>query len=461
MFINKKEFQNSLKLYKIKSQEERIPRLILLAFPLLFFVADLIGVLTKFFKYNDQISYSSLNTYSQWCFFYVLGWAVVMIYNYKKSNKANEVLPQTNKGRFLAYSISNYTFYIKISILCLVLYLIQYGVITLLGNSASNIHLAYAFSVNFLIWGFVVNLIYGFLAISLIILLGALDRKFGLYFRIIICIVLFITVINEQFLLKSSLNLINFLTREPSLTLFCIKGVALWIIISLLSWFINSNTVYYSTPSTRFSKKIIALTGFVTIFVITANFFTMNFISFSKVINEEIYLAQKQMKSSIEVNVNIPLDTTHLNPGDTIKIVTNCDFQQNHLFINPINPEDYRFTNTEITSVLFDNKKVNGLSLVYTLPIIIINNINTVPFTNPKLTAKLKETTLYLNYEYDKNQKLFYLSPYSFMKQFDTFKGKNYFKRIGGTVGQNGGGDIYIVADKDIKISTDYQISNK
>ena len=55
MFMDRRELKNALTLYKIKSKEFRLARLILFTIPIFLFIVDLMGVCTQVFNYNDQL----------------------------------------------------------------------------------------------------------------------------------------------------------------------------------------------------------------------------------------------------------------------------------------------------------------------------------------------------------------------------------------------------------------------
>ena len=446
MFMDRRELKNALTLYKIKSKELRLSRLILFTIPIFLFIIDLLGVCTQVFNFNDQITYFSLNTYSQLIFFFTLLTIIASSFEYKKFNNEHEVLPQTNKSRFFSYALYNYSLFIKVSVLALVVYLAQYGIISTIASFTENIHFAYDFSLTFVISGFVVNFIYGSLLIALILLIGALDRKWPLYFRASFLALIPILLFNNLFLGKSLMEFISFWTKEPSVIVFVLKSVGLWAILSGLAWTVNANTIYFKNYNDKLSKASITVICFIIALMVVAPMFLLGGFSYHTGYSEQLSVTENEALDYSSKYITLPLDTSHLKKGDIIKVVTN--FKDNKMEIIDLKADDYGDP-----SFYGFNDKVEGLQINYKLAEEMHNEINITTFINPKVTASLDGTTLNINYEYDKNQKLLYLSPYGLMGQFDAFKDKNYFKDFIGTSGGNYYGAVYLLSEDGINIS--------
>lgn len=448
MFMDRRELKNAISLYKIYNKETRLNRLIIFAIPLFLFVIDFMGVWTQVFNYNDQITYFSLNTYSQYLMVISLAFLIGMAFMYKRINKEHEVLPQTNKSRFLAHILFNYSLIIMLSVLALVLYLAQYGIISIISNFTGNIHLAYDFSLRFVISGFIVNFIYGSLLIALILLIGTLDRKWPLYFRISFLVLIPILLFNNLFLGKGLMDFISFWTKEPSVIVFVVKAAGLWVVLSGLAWSINANTVYFKNANAKFSKASIAVICCIVALMLIAPMLLFGGFTYHTGYNQEVSVSENEALDYSSKYIPLPLDASHLKKGDTIKVVTNCRFEDNKMSIVDIKADDYG----DVSFYGFDST-VEGLQISYVLPEQMHNEINVTSFINPKVTASLDGTTLYLNYEYDKNQNVLYLSPYGLMGQFDAFKDKNHFKDFIGTSGGNYYGSVCLLSEDGIKIA--------
>ena len=448
MFMDRKELKNALTLLKIRKKEMKVS--LFFSFYVIFLLlVNSFAVCTIIFNNNSNILTYKLTTYTQDIFFFSLILLTILAFYYKTFNREHEVFPQTNKSRFLSYALFNYEFFLVMSVVALIAYLLQYGILSVIAGFNPNVHLAYDFSLSFVVWGFIVNVLYGCLAISILLFIGTLNRKYPIVFKVATIVVLSLILITNQFLGEYFLSIIGFLTKESSLIVFTLKAIGLWILISSGSWFINRNTVYFEIQSSKQSKKLVAGVGFALVFVIVVIILSANVFSLQTTTTKETSVSATENFQSLNNYTNIPLDTSHLKEGDSIKIITNCNFEEEGLFISNINADDF---GDDVAFYGFDGK-VHGLQLSYSLPSRVYNKVNLTPYLNPKLTAELKGTTLYLSYEYSKNQKLFYLSPYIFMGQFHAFKDKNLFKDFIGTSGSNRGGEIYIFAENGINIS--------
>ena len=448
MFMDRRELKNALGLYKIRNREARLSHFILCAIPIFLFVLDLFGVFTQVFSTVDQVVAFELNTYSKLSFFFIMVFSLGLAFNYNNFNREHEVLPQTNKSRFFSYGLYNYMLFLKISLLSLAVYLLQYGIISILASFNGNIHLAYDFSIAFVIWGFIVNLIYGFLTIGLLIFIGALDRKFGLIFRIIIGALALLSIISFNGTSMGSyiMKIVGFWTKEPSLILFTLKGVALWLFISSLSWIINSNTIYFKSQSdSHFSKGLVISIGLFLIITISTVFIFMSSSTISSN-NKEVSVSETVGFDTYDGYTQIPVDCSNLKDGDVIKITTNPSTANENLSIWTISEDDYDMNNTDI----------HGLHVSYELGEFLIDNVDLNKFSKPSFEASLEGTNLHINYSYKKNQKVLMLSPYSFMNQFDTFKDKNLFNSIFGTYRSSGHANVRIISEDGISVRPIY-----
>jgi len=61
------------------------------------------------------------------------------------------------------------------------------------------------------------------------------------------------------------------------------------------------------------------------------------------------------------------------------------------------------------------------------LPHRVVDSENIGRFINAKIDVRLEGNTLFVHYTYDKNVKAIFMTTWSFMQQFDFFKGQNLF----------------------------------
>ena len=330
------------------------------------------------------------------------------------------------------------------SVVALIAYLLQYGILSVIAGLNSNVHLAYDFSLSFVIWGFIVNLIYGFLAIGLLILIGALDRKFDLIFRIILGAVFLLSIIsfNGTYMGTYIGKLVGFWTKEPSLILFTLKGLILWLVLSGTSWIINNNTVYFKSKDYSFSKRIVISIGLFLAITITTVFIFMGNISVTSV-TKELSVKEEVGFDSHDGYIQLPVDCSNLKEGDVIKIITNLSTSSENLSIWTVSEDDYDMNNIHI----------DGLHVSYDLGKYMVDNVNLNDFYNPEVTAKVEGNNLYINYSYDKNQKVLMLSPYNFMSQFEAFKGKNLYNSVFGSYRSSSNVSVRVISERGIRVT--------
>ena len=85
------------------------------------------------------------------------------------------------------------------------------------------------------------------------------------------------------------------------------------------------------------------------------------------------------------------------------------------------------------------------------LPLIQKDGINLIEFTDPKVFAELKENNLYINYQYNENIKVVFLSPWLVMNQFDRYIGEGIFKENPGSYSSRGSGHMRIIHPDNVR----------
>jgi hypothetical protein len=198
MFMGKVEWDNIVHLLKIRKKECVGIRNIFL-FLVLMFAMDLIALIQKTFTYASEVSWLTLQVYSLTGFFLMMIACVIYTLGYKEYNISTQIFPQSNKSRFTSYELFCYISFFKIQLATLALYFTQYGISLILSLIKGNIEFAYQFSLQFIVAGFMVNLMYGFIAIAFVILIGALDRKFKWIARIIVALSIIIGMIYREY----------------------------------------------------------------------------------------------------------------------------------------------------------------------------------------------------------------------------------------------------------------------
>lgn len=117
-----------------------------------------------------------------------------------------------------------------------------------------------------------------------------------------------------------------------------------------------------------------------------------------------------RMLDSVWMDRTITLDTSAYEDLSSIRIETN------------IKESD----NIHISKALPAVKK-DKIIVQYRLPVRITNDYNLIEVTNPKFSATLEDSTLSIQYNYDKNVKVLFISPWFMMRQFERYQDKNLY----------------------------------
>jgi len=436
--MDKRQLRNTLGLYKIRSKEHKKSFLILCGILLLLFMVDMVNTLTEVFSYSKDATTYNMQTYTQAAFYISIILCVGILFWYKTYNHQHEVFPQNNKTRFLSYVMFNYTSLLKLSLFSIFLYLAQYGLFSIIRTFNPNIHFVYPINFSFLISGFVVNFLYGSIIIALTILFGTLDRKFNLYFRISAIGLIIVGFLNDRAGFKYIIDLSKFWTKEPSFFLFMIKALGILIVILVLSWVINSHTVYYKS-----SAKVSSKFNVIAISIIVLNCFTLLFTTNSNVTEEGTTVSPYYKEANdFETSHEIEIDLSTIQPDVPLVVIKNFDSDEENFSLS--------HNSDEAIGKVYEN-----LIIEYKLPANEKDFVNLNNYKNPVLTTRLDGNKLYINYSYDENQKVLFLSSYGFMSQFDSFKGKGLHKEYTGSMVGTRGGYIDVIYPKGLKVKTE------
>lgn len=447
MFMGKVESDNIVQLLKIRKKECGGIRNIFV-FLLLMFAMDLIALIQKTFTYATEVSLLTLQVYSLTGFILMMIACVIYTLGYKDYNLSLQIFPQSNKSRFISYELFCYVSFLKIQLFTLALYFVQYGTSMILSLIKGNIEFAYQFSLQFIVAGFMVNLMYGFVAIAFIILIWTLDRKFKWIFRIIGIGSIIIALAFQEYSLWIFVNILHIITRESSILLFLIKTICLWIVLICIYHAINKHTKYFEAEKKlSHTNKLIAIAvavAFALLIITSLTYFSYRITdstssdTVTKVeMSAEESIEQENLQITKEETKNI-IDISEIPEGTELKIeLSEEDREQYNILLGEglINP-----SNNQILVDFFPASSY-----------VDYNDMNL--FTEPKLEVRMKDNVLYLNITSNENVKILLLAPYSFMWQFDYFKGKHIFKEHVGSMGGGGSGTITIYLPEDKKLT--------
>jgi hypothetical protein len=432
--MGKVEWNNTIQLLRIRNKESKVVKVICILLIALFGI-DLI-VIQKVMEHSAELETVSYQTYSVWAFVLVIISIILISANYREYNRKIQIYPQSNKSRFVSYVLFCYLTLFKVLLFSVFIYLIQYGIFKILTVIYENVELVYEFNIPFILAGFLVNSIYGLLILSLIILFGVLDRKYRILFRIAavgVFLLVYISYLSRYYILN---GFIRFFIGESSIILFTIKGTIILLILVALSLYINEKTKYYHIDKGFiFSKAIIGISiGFVMYFVIS-------YLSFSNTNMETSIVEVKEPRISYGRSANkeyrYQVDVSHLPDGTTITLNLSNNLENQYpLFYDN---QAANFTKKQI-EIDFDPRTKW------------IDWVDLNQFIEPELEVSLDGNNLNIDLVSKENVKIVFISPFSYMWQFDYFKGKQIFKENAGSMSGNGGGNISIYLPEAINL---------
>ncbi len=406
MFMGNDEIKNTLALTRIKIRSSRVMALRVLLIMGLVYLAVIILTLINVLKYKAVVSDILIYDYSYFHFLAIVVVAITTNIRYKQINDVYAIYPQTVSSRYLSTQAFLHLWLGVLTILPFIVYVIQFVTYKLLSEFNSNIILAFRTDLEMILMGILIFFLYGMLAIALVSLIGVLIRKFGTI--AIACFTLLIAFIltSEDGLWGSISRMLSYLTKEQRIGIFLIKVLITWLLLFVSALLINKYTVYYKEQR-KYSNALVTAIGIVALIVISI-------IRTYQADNGGIFISAPYMSSSDSsiwqdrVLYVTKEDTSNSGP---ITVKTNFDLEEDNMHLN--------------TSPSINN--ADTIKIQYRLPVRLYNNYNLTELTKPSLTAKLEGNVLNINYDYIKNTKVVYLSPWFVMKQFERYQNRDLF----------------------------------
>jgi len=441
MFMAKSELKNAMQLTKIRLDNTKRNRVWFLLIILTVILGNLIPSLISIFKQTNGVAEYRLQDYSITFGVGILIAITIMACSYKTTNQFYSVYPQTNNSRFLSSQALWYIWILCVAVVSLLIYVIQYSVLAVIAAYQANIILVYNFDLGFVISGFFVLIVYLAIITAIITLIAVLIRKFRIY--AILSFVLFaaFVITNVPKMIELFKVIFGFLIFESNPALFILKGIILWVVLFGVALFINKHTVYYES-GIKISKTIIAVITVIGIITIGVTPFLFYNTTTSQSVSE-----REDKTSELYRWYEIVIDASAIPNGSTINVVA-----PNIKIMNTTNEFiTYDGENMdmylEFDKDIFSNFNGEKIIISYCLPTLMIDYYELSKLANPKLATHLEGNTLYLDYSYDKNIKAVFIPVWSFMWQFDGFKGRNIFKEFNGSAYGSGNGSVYITVE--------------
>ena len=453
MFMVKDEFANVQNLLKVRFKTRGNSFLWLFIILGGFMLSSLIGTISTIVENRNSIHYYIVSDNSTiFLIGLVIGY-IVMNIMYRSTNVKLSVFPQTNNSRFISWLLLNYSLIIVFSLMLLITYLVHYGVILLMSAFNDSIHLALNVDFGFIVAGLFAYLMYGFLIIATIELISAVIRKWS-YYAIVTFIALFmLMVINLERVIEYIPRVLSFLIAEPSLILFFLKAIGLWLIITAVTLVLNHYTVYHKSQNWILKKRITIACVIIAIVIIVITPMILRF---------SITISDNSQNSGLvysdvewdDIDIFLPkteeikFDISHLPDG--IKININGE----DIKIGVLNPDFMMiFSSNELVVYIggaesLGNVQGDMIVVRYSPPWYIVNGIDIFRSKFPEVTIYFEGDTLFINYSFD-NTTVIIMPIWSMVRQFDIFKDKGVLTAH--ALGSSAGGSTNVTVFIDVE----------
>jgi MFS family permease len=440
MFMVKGELENIKKLLNIRLKSQAYGFFWQSIAVAVMTIGSLLSPIFGILKNNDDFRGYHFTDFSVWFIIGIIIGITVLIFMYRQTNTTLSAFPQTNNSRFISSVLVNYIIAVFSSLLVLVMYLIDLGVITLLSVFKDNIRFALNIDIGFIVAGLFVCLAYMFLIIAVIELAGTILRKWTHYAVIAFIALVSITIINLSLVGNYALGAFAFLMEEPSLALFFIKAICLWIIVTGLALVINRFTIYGKSPNNPFTKGAVVICAvvasvisFIVPFVTIFNDATSTN-SFTSV--EAISYQEQADNRVIDIT---RIDISHLPKGSKINI------GGSNIVLPGYTSYNYNRDAVAVGVDALTDIQGDMLIIKFSPANFIVNGIEILQYTNQRVMAHLDGDTLTIDYARD-NASVVFLPIWGIVRQFDCFKDKGVLASnlVGFSSGWRGSTNIYI-----------------
>lgn len=418
MFMGKIEWDNTLQLLKIRKKESK-SFLYISILLIIVFGSSVISTIRQVYNDSATLNYAVMVIYSKIGFLLSITACIYFALDYQSYNYKYEIYPSNNKTSFVSYMLFCYIFLVKVQIIALLLYTTQYGIFSLIGLLKGNIYFVYKFDILYLITGFFIYLLYGFLVISIIVFIGSLNRKYSWISKIsfiVFIILCFMGFSNIRTYINMIDNVvINFIVKESNILIFIIKTASICLALIVLSMLINQ---YSNNNKKEKNYGYITLIACIGILIVLRSFSygTSSTTAINEVAVEggiydyELYkLNRSKAQNEYQIKIN------DLTDGEKIKIYLEEGDKRNF-------------------SIRRYNLKANENIIVHFVPYKnYVNKIDVASFMNPQLDIKCINDEIHFKVIYKKNADVVFMEPYSMLKQFAYFKGKGILKEFDGS----------------------------
>lgn len=432
------ERKNIWELYQIRKKEGKTDFYYLKGIVALFFLIDIIDFCGTFLWKQETV----LRKAQSYPLIGLLGGILLsfaLAYHYREESERYQAFPHTKSSLFFSYVLYNYIAVIKLVVFGFLLYLFQYILNYVIGAIFGNIILVYQFSALFIFAGIWVNIGYALLVSNLFIFLGALDRKFSWYFRILVLVGIG-SAIYTKMLMEGLMDIMKFWTLESSLGIFSLKVLLPSLIMLGVSYLLNKKCAVKATKKLKSKSVVAAVLGLIILIGFTSIGTLVVGLEETEYVTEEhtVSLKEEQPERKYEYKI----DFSNLK-NEKLKIVVKNEDLEKYLDVD---------TATE------DNREMYGLSEqegIVNLPrdMMVINGIDIERYPYYENNVQLEGNELKI--ERKKIATVVFLNPCFFMESFTCFQGKEYYQitpyGYGSTIQSKG--ELKLVVPPDIPYS--------
>jgi hypothetical protein len=268
MFMVKEEYANIVNMLKVKIKTNGKN---FFWFPLiatLMFCGSLAMTAAGIIQSGGEgVNFYNVTDYSTSFFFGMIIAYTIMMFLYRNINDKLLVFPQTNTVRYITSQAINYIIAIFVGLTALAMYLLYNGAIKILSLFYDSVHFALNFNIGFVSAGFIAFLLYSFIIVAVIDLIGVILRKWTYCAAVAFVAIIALATINMTAVIKNAPNVLAFLVKEPSFGLFMIKALILWLAVITISLVINRFTVYHKKQSNPNQKSVVAVCAIVAVVI--------------------------------------------------------------------------------------------------------------------------------------------------------------------------------------------------
>jgi len=417
MFVVKDEYDNIKKLTKVKFTVARKGILFFCFAATVVFLASLTSTIYGIMNQEVSAQFHDVADFSV-TFFYVLILVLfVLMRNYRPGNENLSMFPQTNTSRFISSQIINYTLVLCVGYVSLVMYLLYSGAIKILSTLTDNIHVVPGFDIGFVHVGFFIFIAYGFLGVAVIDIVGVILRKWTYYAGSAFIALLILALINSNTVAIYTPRILDFLIGEPSIGLFMIKSVVLWLILVGISFFINRSTIYHKSPHPLNKKNVIAI-GLIFSMVLLIS------IPLSTLSDANSSLYSRGYGYELQVDpLETRIDISHIPNGGRISLsVGNTDVttEEPYVWLDKMDQPFYIYGMEALEYLQGDT-----IVLKFYLPFHHVGGVMLEEYILPQTTAYMDGNKLCIDYDYViQKYHLIVLPIWSIARQFESFKDK-------------------------------------